>query len=161
MLSSSSGWGCLWVSSLFPSPIDSVSPAKSLGTLPATPYQCASDLKQLPSLANSPSSPPEPWPLLSQAATSGSGKCLHVSGAFWPLSFILFFLIVFIILIMCKCLCLCVSMCRCLQRSLGAGCEGGVSHLMGVLILNSGPMRDRYTLYPLSSLSSSTSTDGH
>lgn len=81
----------LRVSSLFPSPIDSVSPAKSLGTLLATLYQCASDLKLCPSLAYPTSSPPEPWPLLSQVAKLGSGKCLGVSGAFWPLSFTLFF----------------------------------------------------------------------
>lgn len=85
--------GDLWVASLFPSRVDSVSPAKSLGTLLATPYQHAPDLKLLLSLAYPSSSPPEPWPLLSQVAMPGSGKCLDVSGAFWPLSFILFFLI--------------------------------------------------------------------
>lgn len=72
----------LWVSSLFPSPINSVSPARSLGTLLATPYQCISDLKLCPSLAYPTSSPPEPWPLLSQVAKLGSGKCLDVSGTF-------------------------------------------------------------------------------
>lgn len=75
---------------LFFPPTSILCPQPSLlGLSLATPYQYASDLKWLPSLANPPSSPPEPWPLLSQAATSGSGKCLHVSGAFWPLSFIL------------------------------------------------------------------------
>lgn len=107
----------LWVSPLFPSPIDSssVSPAMSLGTLLAIPYQCASDLGLLLSLAYPPSSPLEPWRLLPQVAKPESGKCLGVSGALWSL-FFYSLLFLFIILIMCRCMCLCLSMSRCLQR---------------------------------------------